>query len=163
MRTGKNGIRRIAALICAAALAASLLPVQVLAVDEAPNTTVETLTPSSEDSGFGEGEKDSGTADTQQGDSQNKTPEEQQTESGNEDLNQEENKTTEGGEEELQKENQKDNETTGANPSGSEDSLSDEVTGAGEEVELDLTTLDNSLVSTLTDGDVAKIGDICCC
>lgn len=160
MRTGKNGIRRIAALICAAALAASLLPVQVLAVDEAPNTTVETLTPSSEDSGFGEGEKDSGTADTQQGDSQNKTPEEQQTESGNEDLNQEENKTTEGGEEELQKENQKDNETTGANPSGSEDSLSDEVTGAGEEVELDLTTLDNSLVSTLTDGDVAKIGDI---
>lgn len=160
MRTGKNGIRRIAALICAAALAASLLPVQVLAVDEAPNTTVETLTPSSEDSGFGEGEKDSGTADTQQGNSQNKTPEEQQTESGNEDLNQEENKTTEGGEEELQKENQKDNETTGANPSGSEDSLSDEVTGAGEEVELDLTTLDNSLVSTLTDGDVAKIGDI---
>ena len=160
MRTGKNGIRRIAALICAAALAASLLPVQVLAVDEAPNTTVETLTPSSEDSGFGEGEIDSGTADTQQGDSQNKTPEEQQTESGNEDLNQEENKTTEGGEEELQKENQKDNETTGANPSGSEDSLSDEVTGAGEEVELDLTTLDNSLVSTLTDGDVAKIGDI---
>lgn len=160
MRTGKNGIRRIAALICAAALAASLLPVQVLAVDEAPNTTVETLTPSSEDSGFGEGEKDSGTADTQQGNSQNKTPEEQQTESGNEDLNQEENKTTEGGEEELQKENQKDNETTGANPSGSEDSLSDEVTGAGEEVELDLTTLDNSLVSTLADGDVAKIGDV---
>lgn len=34
------------------------------------------------------------------------------------------------------------------------------MTGAGEEVELDLTTLDNSLVSTLTDGDVAKIGDI---
>lgn len=160
MRTGKNGIRRIAALICAAALAASLLPVQVLAVDEAPNTTVETLTPSSEDSGFGEGEKDSGTADTQQSNSQNKTPEEQQTESGNEDLDQEENKTTEGGEEELQKENQKDNETTGANPSRSEDSLSDEVTGAGEEVELDLTTLDNSLVSTLADGDVAKIGDV---
>lgn len=160
MRTGKNGIRRIAALICAAALAASLLPVQVLAVDEAPNTTVETLTPSSEDSGFGEGEKDSGTADTQQSNSQNKTPEEQQTESGNEDLDQEENKTTEGGEEDLQKENQKDNETTGANPSGSEDSLSDEVTGAGEEVELDLTTLDNSLVSTLADGDVAKIGDV---
>lgn len=51
MRTGKNGIRRIAALICAAALAASLLPVQVLAVDEArpsSNTTEVTSTTADE-------------------------------------------------------------------------------------------------------------------
>lgn len=39
MRTGKNGIRRIAALVCAAALAASLLPVQVLAVEDAQTSS----------------------------------------------------------------------------------------------------------------------------
>ena len=49
MRTGKNGVRRIAALVCAAALAASLLPAQVLAVDEVPNTTVETPTPTGQE------------------------------------------------------------------------------------------------------------------
>lgn len=41
MRTGKNGVRRIAALVCAAALAASLLPAQVLAVDEVPEMNIE--------------------------------------------------------------------------------------------------------------------------
>ena len=35
MRKGKNGARRIAALICSVALAATLLPAQVLAADEA--------------------------------------------------------------------------------------------------------------------------------
>lgn len=171
MRTGKNGVRRIAALVCAAALAASLLPAQVLAVDEVPNTTVETPTPTGQEeqagtipegSGLGQEGQDPGTDDAQESDSQNKPQEGQQTgnASGDETLDQEDKKPAEEGKKDPQQENQKENDTTGANPSGGEDSFSDGATGAGEEVELDPTTLDNSLVSTLDDGDVAQIDNV---
>lgn len=172
MRTGKNGVRRIAALVCAAALAASLLPAQVLAVDEVLNTTVETPAPTGQEeqagiipegSGLGQEGQDPGTDDAQESNSQNKPQEEQQTgnASGDETLDQEDKKPEEdGAEEDPQQENQKESETTGANPSGGEDSLPDGTTGAGEEAELDPTTLDNSLVSTLADGDVAQIDNV---
>ena len=44
MRKGKNGIRRIAALVCSVALFATLLPVQVLAADEATSEPLAAVT-----------------------------------------------------------------------------------------------------------------------
>ena len=50
MRKGKNGIRRIAALACSVALLATMLPVQVLAADEATSEPLAAVT-SLEESG----------------------------------------------------------------------------------------------------------------
>ena len=50
MRTGKNGVRRVAALVCSVALFATLLPVQVLAADEATSEPLAAVT-SLEESG----------------------------------------------------------------------------------------------------------------
>ena len=64
MRTGKNGVRRVAALVCSVALFATLLPVQVLATDEATSEPLAAVT-SLEESGE-ETVSEQGDADNQQ-------------------------------------------------------------------------------------------------
>ena len=61
MRTGKNGVRRVAALVCSVALFATLLPVQVLATDDGmqePLTAVTLLDENGEETVSEQGDAD---------------------------------------------------------------------------------------------------------